>query len=81
MKHISQRHFRKFQGWLTKEPTKLNNDSYEDPGCHWSSEPRAIVVEMPLQVRADQADDCIEIGSDSARAYQANFIRIVLVAT
>ena len=62
----------------------MNNDSHEDPGCHWSSEPGAIVAEMPLRFRADHANDCTEIGSDSdlaARAYQANFIRIVLVAT
>ena len=39
---------------------------------------------MPLRVRADHTDHCNEIGSYSdlaAGAYQANFIRIVLVAT
>ena len=45
----------------------MNNDSSEDPGCHWSSEPDAIVVEMPLRVRADHADDCTEIGSVSCK--------------
>ena len=37
----------------------------EDPGCHWSGKPGKLIVETSLEVRADHADDCNEIDSDS----------------
>ena len=37
----------------------------EDPGCNWSGELGELIVETSLEVRADHADDCIEIDSDN----------------
>ena len=31
--------------------TDYNNDSSEDPGCHWNSEAGGPVVEIPLAKR------------------------------